>query len=147
MDTPIIHPNLGSNVSLRTVSAGGKPGAAFAQADHVVRQAYQVQRLAPAHMETRGVIAEYQPEEDLLTVWDSTQHPHKVREHLVHLLGRAEVGIRVVAPDVGGGFSEKGACFPRKSSSPTWPFFSAVPSSGSRTAKKTWWRFTAAGIA
>ena len=70
MDAPIIHPDLGSNVSLRTVNAGGDLGAAFTQADHV-------QRLAPAPMETRGggVIAEYQPEEDLLTVWDSTQHP------------------------------------------------------------------------
>ena len=77
MDAPIIHPDLGSNVFLRTVNAGGDLGAAFTQADHVVRQANQVQRLAPAPMETRGggVIAEYQPEEDLLTVWDSTQHP------------------------------------------------------------------------
>ena len=60
------------------------------------------------------MIAEYQPEEDLLTVWDSTQHPHEVREHLVHLLGRTEVGIRVVAPDVGGGFGEKGCLFPEE---------------------------------
>ena len=110
----VVHSDLGSNVSLRTVSAGGDLDAAFAQADHVVRQTYQVQRLAPAPMEPRGVIADYQPEEDLLTVWDSTQHPHEVREHLVHLLGRTEDGVRVVAPNVGGGFGEKASLFPEE---------------------------------
>ena len=109
----VVHSDLGSNVSLRTVSAGGDLDAAFAQADHVVRQTYQVQRDAPAPMEPRGV-AEYQPEEDLLTVWDSTQHPHDIREHLVQLLGRTESGVRVVAPDVGGGFGEKGCLFPEE---------------------------------
>ena len=110
----VIHPGLGSNVSLRTVSAGGDLDAAFAHADHVVRQTYQVQRLAPAPMEPRGLIADYQSDEDLLTVWDSTQHPHDVRDHLVHLLGRTESGVRVVAPDVGGGFGEKGCLFPEE---------------------------------
>ena len=110
----VVHSDLGSNVSLRTYSGGGDLDAAFAQADHVVRQAYQVQRLAPAPMEPRGLVADYQPDEDLLTVWDSTQHPHEVREHLVHLLGRTESGVRVVAPDVGGGFGEKASLFPEE---------------------------------
>ncbi|MCH8296745.1 MAG: xanthine dehydrogenase family protein molybdopterin-binding subunit [Chloroflexi bacterium] len=110
----VVHSDLGSNVSLRTVSAGGDLDAAFAQADHVVRQTYQVQRLAPAPMEPRGLMADYDPDEDLLTVWDSTQHPHDIREHLVKLLGRTENGVRVVAPDVGGGFGEKGCLFPEE---------------------------------
>ena len=110
----VVHPDMGSNVCLRTLSGGGDLDAAFAQADHVVRQTYQVQRLAPAPMEPRGLIADYQPDEDLLTVWDSTQHPHEVREHLVHLLGRTESGVRVVAPDVGGGFGEKASLFPEE---------------------------------
>ena len=110
----IVHADLGSNVSLRTVNEGGDLDSAFAQADHVVRQAYQVQRLAPAPMEARGLVAEYQPEADLLTVWDSTQHPHEVHEYLVQLLGRTEKGVRVVAPDVGGGFGEKGCLFPEE---------------------------------
>ena len=110
----IIHSDLGSNVALRTINAGGELDAAFAQAEHVVRQTYQVQRLAPAPMEPRGLIADYQADEDLLTVWDSTQHPHEVREHLVNLLGRPEGSIRVVAPDVGGGFGEKASLFPEE---------------------------------
>jgi carbon-monoxide dehydrogenase large subunit len=110
----IIHPDQGSNVSLRTVNGGGDLDGAFAQADHVVRQTYQVQRLAPAPMEPRGLIADYDSQADLLTVWDSTQHPHEVREHLVHLLGRTEESIRVIAPDVGGGFGEKASLFPEE---------------------------------
>ncbi|MEC9289198.1 MAG: xanthine dehydrogenase family protein molybdopterin-binding subunit, partial [Chloroflexota bacterium] len=110
----VVHPDVGSNISLRTLSAGGDLDAAFAQAGHVVRQTYQVQRLAPAPMEPRGLVADYQREEDLLTVWDSTQHPHEVREHLAHLLGRAESSIRVIAPDVGGGFGEKASLFPEE---------------------------------
>lgn len=110
----VVHPDLGSNVSLRTVSQGGDLDAAFAQAGHVVRQTYQVQRLAPVPMEPRGLVANYQPDEDLLTVWDSTQHPHEVREHLVQLLGRTEDGVRVIAPDVGGGFGEKACLFPEE---------------------------------
>ncbi|MCH2510106.1 MAG: xanthine dehydrogenase family protein molybdopterin-binding subunit [Dehalococcoidia bacterium] len=113
-DAIIIPPDQGSNVSLRTLNGGGDLDGAFAQADHVVRQTYQVQRLAPAPMEPRGLIADYDSQADLLTVWDSTQHPHEVREHLVHLLGRTEEGIRVVAPDVGGGFGEKASLFPEE---------------------------------
>ncbi|MCH7737306.1 MAG: xanthine dehydrogenase family protein molybdopterin-binding subunit [Chloroflexi bacterium] len=110
----VIHSDQESNVSLRSLSAGGDLDAAFAQADHVVRQTYQVQRLAPAPMEPRGLIVDYDSDKDLLTVWDSTQHPHEVREHLVHLLGRTEEGVRVVAPDVGGGFGEKASLFPEE---------------------------------
>jgi carbon-monoxide dehydrogenase large subunit len=87
---------------------------AFAQADHVVRQRYQVQRLAPAPMEPRAVMAEYQSRGDLLTVWDSTQHPHEIREHIAHLLDRPKESVRVVAPDVGGGFGEKGCLYPEE---------------------------------
>ena len=107
----VIHPDLGSNVCLRTVNEGGDVDAAFASADRVVSERYRVQRLAPAPMEGRGVLAEYDRENDLLTVWDSTQHPHEVRGHLVNILGRTEESVRVVAPDVGGGFGEKGCLF------------------------------------
>ena len=111
---PVVHEDLGSNVSLQTVNSGGDLDAAFQAADHIVTQTYEVQRLAPAPIEPRGILADYRQDEDLLTVWDSTQHPHEVREHLVHLLGRTEAGVRVVAPDVGGGFGEKGCLFPEE---------------------------------
>ena len=64
----VVHPDIGTNVALRTVNSGGDLDAAFAQADHVVSQTYHVQRLAPAPMEPRGLVADYQLAEDLLTV-------------------------------------------------------------------------------
>ena len=113
-DAPVIHQEMDTNVAMRVSHTGGDLEAAFAQADHVVRQRYQVQRLAPAPMETRGLVADYQPREDLLTVWDSTQHPHSVKDRLAHLLNRPEGTLRVIAPDVGGGFGEKGSFFPEE---------------------------------
>ena len=57
--TPVIHEHLGTNQVLRTVNAGGDLDAAFASADCVIRQQFGVQRLAPAPMEGRGLLAEY----------------------------------------------------------------------------------------
>jgi carbon-monoxide dehydrogenase large subunit len=113
-DAPIVHQALGTNLVLQTVNAGGDLDEAFALADHIVRQRFQVQRIAPAPMEPRGVLADYQSQGDLLTVWDSTQHPHEMREHIAHLLGRSQDSVRVIAPDVGGGFGEKGCMFPEE---------------------------------
>ena len=112
--TPVIHEHLGTNQVLRTVNAGGDLDTAFASADCVIRQQFGVQRLAPAPMEGRGLLAEYDPDADLLTVWDSTQHPHEIREHLSRLMDRPLDSIRVVCPDVGGGYGEKGCFFPEE---------------------------------
>jgi carbon-monoxide dehydrogenase large subunit len=113
-DTPVVHTALGTNCVLKVTSAGGDLEAAFTRADLVVRQQYQVQRLAPAPMETRGLVASYHPQDDRLTVWDSTQNPHGMKPRLAQLLGRPESSIRVVTPDVGGGFGEKGCLFPEE---------------------------------
>jgi aerobic carbon-monoxide dehydrogenase large subunit len=117
-DATLIHAEIGTNVGLRICHEGGDLGAAFAQADRVVQQRYHVPRLAPAPLETRGVVAYYQPREDFLTVWNSTQGPHRVRRHLAQLLHRPEDRMRVIAPDVGGGFGEKGCMFPEEVSIP-----------------------------
>jgi carbon-monoxide dehydrogenase large subunit len=111
-DVTPIHAALGSNVGLRVLHEGGDLTAAFAQADRVIQQRYQVQRLAPVPLETRGVVASYQPQDDFLTVWNSTQAPHRVRRYVAQLLDRPESRVRVIAVDVGGGFGEKGCMFP-----------------------------------
>jgi aerobic carbon-monoxide dehydrogenase large subunit len=113
-DTPIVHQELGTNIALRTLNAGGDIEAALRQAEHVVRQRYRVQRLAPAPLETRGIVASYEPQDNMLTVWDSTQHPHTIRDHLATVLHRPANSVRVVAPDVGGGFGEKGGLYPEE---------------------------------
>jgi carbon-monoxide dehydrogenase large subunit len=111
-DALIIHEAMGTNVAMRLRQRAGDLEGAFAQADHVVRQRYVVQRIVPAPLETRGVLAQYQPEEALLTVWNATQAPHRVKHFLVHLLQRPEPTVRVIAPDVGGSFGVKDCLFP-----------------------------------
>ena len=111
-DAPVIHEALGTNVAMRLRQRAGDLDGAFAQADRVVRQRYVVQRIVPAPLETRGVLAQYQPQGDLLTVWNATQAPHRVKHFLVHLLQRPAPTVRVVAPDVGGSFGVKDCLFP-----------------------------------
>src|SRR2546425_1827970 len=111
-DAPVIHEAMGTNVAMRLHQRAGDLEGAFAQADHVVRQREVVQRIVPAPLETRGVLAQYQPQEALLTVWNATQAPHRVKHFLVHLLQRPEQTVRVVAPDVGGSFGVKDCLFP-----------------------------------
>ncbi|MCI0782008.1 MAG: xanthine dehydrogenase family protein molybdopterin-binding subunit [Chloroflexi bacterium] len=111
-DSPAIHQDMDGNVAMRVRQQGGDLEAAFAKASHVVEQTYHSQRIAPAPMETRGVVADYQPGEDLLTVWNSTQAPQRLRTYLSRLLGRPESGFRVIAPDVGGSFGLKDCMFP-----------------------------------
>jgi aerobic carbon-monoxide dehydrogenase large subunit len=113
-DSKPIHQQIGSNIALRIRHdrQGVDLDAAFAQADRIIRQRYEVQRLAPVPLETRGLVAHYQPQENLLTIWASTQGPHRVRRQLARLLNRPESRVRVIAPDVGGGFGEKGGVFP-----------------------------------
>ena len=110
-DVPVIHPHLGTNVAMRSVQEGGDIEKAFAQAAHIVRQRYEIPRLAPSSMETRGVIGNYDASVDLLTVWDSTQAPNQIKRYLAQMLGRSEESIRVVAPDVGGSFGIKDCMF------------------------------------
>src|SRR5262245_29778679 len=111
-DAPVIHAAMGTNVAMRLRQRAGDVDGAFAQADRVVRQRYVVQRIVPAPLETRGVLAQYQPQEDLLTVWNATQAPHRVKHFLVHLLQRPEQTVRVIAPDVGGSFGVKDCLYP-----------------------------------
>ncbi len=114
LDQDPVHPHLATNLGMHLRYQGGDLDVAFAQADHVVRQSYHVQRLAPAPLENRGVVAQYQSREDHLVVWDSTQEPHQVWRQLAQLLNRPEDKITVIAPEVGGGFGEKGCVYPEE---------------------------------
>ena len=111
--TPL-HEEIGTNVIMRKFHdrQGSGLDDAFTQADRVIRQQYNVQRLAPLPLETRGCVAHYQPEDDRLTVWASTQSPHRYRRMLADALDRPQDTVRVIAPDVGGGYGEKGGLFP-----------------------------------
>ncbi|MBS3650571.1 xanthine dehydrogenase family protein molybdopterin-binding subunit [Pseudaminobacter sp. 19-2017] len=100
-----------SNVIVQRQMKGGDLEAAKAAAAHVVKRTYRTQRQAGVPMEGRGVVARYDHSDRVLTVWSSTQMPHLVRTYISEELGLPESRIRVVAPDVGGGFGVKGQVY------------------------------------
>lgn len=106
-DSPVIHEELGTNVAYQFQAGSGDIDAAFAQADKVVSLKLVHQRLIPSAMEPRGVLAQYFPGEQQLNVWSSTQVPHLLRTTLAAMLSVPENRLRVIAPEVGGGFGSK----------------------------------------
>src|ERR1041384_3439603 len=86
--------------------------AAFAKAKHVVKLRTENNRVTPVSMEPRTAIGDYSAADDSYTLYVSSQNPHGVREEMAGLLHVGENQLRVVAPDVGGGFGLKGGSFP-----------------------------------
>jgi len=80
----------------------------------LLRERFRIQRMAGCPIEPRGAFASYDPTSGNLTLWSSTQFPHVLRTCISGVLGIAEHKIRVIAPDVGGGFGVKGEVFPEE---------------------------------
>src|SRR3712207_1312012 len=107
----LCHDHLESNECFRFVLDSGDAGTgvdteqAFRDADVVVSRRFVQQRLIPAFMEPRATVV--QPQGDNYTMWSSTQVPHILRLMLAMITGTPEHKLRVIAPDVGGGFGGK----------------------------------------
>jgi carbon-monoxide dehydrogenase large subunit len=86
--------------------------AAFAQAKHVVKLRVENNRLSPVAMEPRVAIGDYNAADDTYTLYSASQNPHGARMEMSHIFHVPENQIRVVSPDVGGGFGLKGGPFP-----------------------------------
>ena len=104
----------GTNVLIRIRQSYGDIGAAFAEAAHVLPLSLKQHRGAAHPIEGRGIVARHDRFADQLTVWSSTQLAHEARGFLMELLDRDENGIRVVTPDVGGGFGAKYLLYPEE---------------------------------
>lgn len=104
---PQLHAEAPGNVAFHWTVAGGDIDAAFTSAAVVIRDRIIQQRLIPTAVETRGAVAQYVPVTGELTLWSTTQNPHIVRFIMSLVTGVPEDRLRVVAPDVGGGFGSK----------------------------------------
>jgi len=111
---PRVHEQHPDNIAYRWQLEGGDLKEAFRRAERVIRHRMTNQRLIPMAMEPRAVLADYQPGEDRLTVWSSTQIPHLLRTQLAAMLRLPETRLRVVAPEVGGGFGSKLNVYPEE---------------------------------
>jgi aerobic carbon-monoxide dehydrogenase large subunit len=101
----LVHDDIGTNKTHEWALGGGDIDAAISEADVVVERRIINHRTAGAAIEPRGVIADWRA--DAVTLYTSTQIPHLVRLFLAGELGVSEEKIRVVAPEVGGGFGSK----------------------------------------
>ncbi len=107
-----LFPEAPDNVASRFTMETGDVDRAFAQAAHVVRARFAVGRHSGVPLETRGLVAQYEPGSGQLWVWGPTKVTHFNRGVLARLLGLAEHRIHLMEPDVGGGFGVRGEFYP-----------------------------------
>jgi carbon-monoxide dehydrogenase large subunit len=111
-DAPLLYPDWGTNVVAETVLEGGDVDACFSAAHVCVAGRYRVQRQSAVPIEPRVAVADYDSATDQVILWTSTQTPHLVASMIAQTCDWPEQRLRVVAPDVGGGFGPKDHAYP-----------------------------------
>jgi carbon-monoxide dehydrogenase large subunit len=104
---PLVHEDLSSNVAAHVVQQKGDWESARTRAALVLSRRFAYDRGASAAIENRGVVAQWDPRAQRLTVWDTTQAPIPIRNGLAAMLGLSDHQVRLVAPFIGGGFGSK----------------------------------------
>jgi CO/xanthine dehydrogenase Mo-binding subunit len=107
-----VHEDIPDNVAGRVALRRGDVAAALRDAPHVVTERLVIGRGSGQPIEPRGVVAEYNAAARQLVVWASSQVPHQIRQFVSDLLGLSLREVRVLAPDVGGGFGAKLIVYP-----------------------------------
>jgi carbon-monoxide dehydrogenase large subunit len=110
---PQLHENAPNNIVMEWECGDkAKADAAFAAAEISVKEEIINQRLLPTPMETRGAIARYEQSTGEFTLWTTSQAPHVLRLLLTaFVFGMSEAKLRVISPDIGGGFGQKIFCY------------------------------------
>jgi carbon-monoxide dehydrogenase large subunit len=111
---PQLYDNVPNNLAFVWNKVEGDPDKAFAEADVVVTRKMNNQRVAGIPMETRAVLAQPDALSGGLVVQTSTQNPHSVRQQIAKCLNMSPLDIRVIAPEVGGGFGVKISSYPEE---------------------------------
>ncbi len=104
---PLVHPDVPRNVCATFPQRVGDTDAAFSRAFRIVKDRVSIERSAGQPIEARGVVAQFDARDGSLTAWISTQAPIPIANGLAGLFGLPEHKVRVIAPDVGGGFGTK----------------------------------------
>ena len=105
--TPVIHPGFDSNLAWRREVEAGDVEAAFAGADHVIEEVFEIGRHTGVTPEPRSIVASFDPGDGRLTVYHSGQSPHMMQAIFAEHLGLAEADVRVISEDIGGSFGLK----------------------------------------
>src|SRR6202045_1231346 len=105
--TPVIHPDLGDNLTFERMHVAGEPDRGFAEADAIVETTFVFARHTGVTNEPRAIVADWNPGEQRLTVYQGTQAPHMMQNLFAKHLGLEEHQVRVLTKDVGGSFGIK----------------------------------------
>jgi aerobic carbon-monoxide dehydrogenase large subunit len=111
-ETPVIHPDLGDNLTFQRLHEKGEVDAVFASAAHVVEETFRTGRHTGVCLEPRSILAEWNPGDRQLTVYHSTQAPHMMQSVLAKHLELPESRVRVICGDVGGSYGIKVHVYP-----------------------------------
>jgi carbon-monoxide dehydrogenase large subunit len=111
-DAPPVHQGSNTNIAARLPITHGPVEANFVRAPHVFRDDFYLHRGGAFFIECRGVVVEFEDATETYTMHVTSQGSHRIKEGLLDLLDLSEHQIRVVTPDVGGGFGPKGALYP-----------------------------------
>src|SRR2546428_4689093 len=114
----LIHPEWGSNVGIGFTHSIGDAVRAFAEADAIVAETFNIQRYVGMPLEGRGVVAAWDRRDGTMTTWNSTQVSHFVQQGLTGALGLPPHKIRVIAPDLSGGFATEASRYAADSLAP-----------------------------
>ena len=114
-DAPLVIPEWGDNVLIRTKASGGDTEKAFKEADFIIKDRIRSHRYKSTPIEPRCYVADYDAANASLTFYATTQQPHPLRTILSDVMKLDEPKVRVVQPDVGGGFGEKIPPYPEES--------------------------------
>jgi carbon-monoxide dehydrogenase large subunit len=105
--TPVIHPELGDNLTFERALVAGEPDKGFVEADEVIEATFRFGRHTGVTNEARAIVADWNPGEQRLTVYQGTQAPHMMQNLFAKHLGLEEQQVRVITKDVGGSFGIK----------------------------------------
>ena len=108
----LLHPEAGTNVLVDRSFSRGEVEEAFAKAAHVVGGSFRMTRKSPTPIEGRACVADWDRGRRALTLYSSTQVPGVIRDTIADVFGLSGHKVRVIAPDVGGGFGSKACLYP-----------------------------------
>lgn len=106
--SPRVHDYLPDNVARQSSLSFGNVAKAFRDADHVVKARFEFPRLSAVPMEPRNMVASYDQSTESLTLWVGSQAAHDARDEIAEMLRLPDTKVRLISPDMGGGFGQKG---------------------------------------
>lgn len=111
---PRLYEEWDDNVMLTFRVSGGDVEQAFREAEVVVKEEIRSGRFTGTPIETRAVVASYEPHTQMLTVWDTTQIAHPISTLIENTIALPQLKVRVLAPRIGGGYGQKWSFYPEE---------------------------------